>query len=62
MAAVVKSMGSFMWLYGFPIAYLFGVLCPFQHCTGHITTGSILAKETSTWGWSRFSTLIADHW
>ena len=24
----------------YSIIYLFGVLCRFQHCTGHITTGS----------------------
>ena len=27
-------------IYSFRYIYLFGVLCRFQHCTGHITTGS----------------------
>ena len=45
-----------------PIAsYLFiylGVLRHFQHCTGHITTGSFLrAEETSTNSWSRYCKL-----
>ena len=25
--------------------YLLGVLCCFQHCTGHITTGSFVGRE-----------------
>ena len=28
------------------ILYLFGVLCPFQHCTVHITTGSWKGRGT----------------
>ena len=28
------------WIYEFYFIYLFGILRRFQHCTGHITTGS----------------------
>ena len=37
--------------------YLFGVLRRFQHCTGHITTGSWKAEETSTYSWTWFCTV-----
>ena len=33
------------------------VLHPFHHCTGHITMGSLWAKKTSTYSWSRFCTV-----
>ena len=35
----------------------FGVLRHFQHCTGHITTGSWKAEETSTYSSSGFCTV-----
>ena len=31
---------GFFWLFIYLFIYLFGVLRRFQHCTGHITTGS----------------------
>ena len=37
--------------------YLFGVLRRFQHCTGHITTGSWKAEETSTYSSLGFCTV-----
>ena len=37
--------------------YLFGVLHRFQHCTGHITTGSWKAEETSTYSSLGFCTV-----
>ena len=39
---VITRMGHtyFTYSYLFNFIYLFGVLCRFQHCTGHITTGS----------------------
>ena len=34
------SKVAYLFIWGF-IFYLFGVLRRFQHCTGHITTGSL---------------------
>ena len=36
---------------------LFGVLCRFQHCTGHITMGSWKGRETSTYSSLGFCTV-----
>ena len=33
---------------------LFRVSSRFQHCTGHITTGSFVGRANSTYSWSRF--------
>ena len=34
------DVGPFVKAIVYLFIYLFGVLCHFQHCTGHITTGS----------------------
>ena len=36
----VASFASLLYLF-----YLFGVLCRFQHCTGHITTGEFCGQS-----------------